>query len=240
MDLRLPDLDGTEAARMLRAEPRTSRIPVVAVTALPLDARDDWLSDAGFAGYRQAHRHRCVSRRSEGSAGAAPSDPSRDDVRCVPQGCQHPQRPQAGTVGQAIGLLRSFGEADADDYARTRQGLRQCPTDEASRLTTAVIAVAAFAGTIATPGVGVTNIAIGAGKLQTTFAHVKTGDWKLDLRTKGVSDVSVTRAGSPPAARFGWHSHPGPSFSIVKVRHADFYRGDDRTCTPEIFEPVRS
>jgi two-component system cell cycle response regulator DivK len=51
MDLRLPDLDGTEAARMLRAEPRTSRIPVVAVTALPLDARDDWLFDAGFAGY---------------------------------------------------------------------------------------------------------------------------------------------------------------------------------------------
>jgi two-component system cell cycle response regulator DivK len=51
MDLRLPDLDGTEAARMLRADPRTSRIPVVAVTALPLDARDDWLFDAGFAGY---------------------------------------------------------------------------------------------------------------------------------------------------------------------------------------------
>jgi len=51
MDLRLPDLDGTEAARMLRAGPRTSRIPVVALTALPIDARDDWLLDAGFAGY---------------------------------------------------------------------------------------------------------------------------------------------------------------------------------------------
>jgi two-component system, cell cycle response regulator DivK len=51
MDLRLPDVDGTEAVRTLRAEPRTSRIPVVAMTALPLDARDDWLFDAGFAGY---------------------------------------------------------------------------------------------------------------------------------------------------------------------------------------------
>jgi two-component system cell cycle response regulator DivK len=51
MDLRLPDLDGTEAVRLLRAHPRTSRIPIVAVTALPLDARDDWLFDAGFAGY---------------------------------------------------------------------------------------------------------------------------------------------------------------------------------------------
>jgi two-component system, cell cycle response regulator DivK len=51
MDLRLPDLDGTGAARLLRAEPRTARIPVVAMTALAVDARDDWLLDAGFAGY---------------------------------------------------------------------------------------------------------------------------------------------------------------------------------------------
>jgi len=51
MDLRLPDLDGAEAARVLRAEPRTSRIPVVAVSALPLDDREDWLADAGFAGF---------------------------------------------------------------------------------------------------------------------------------------------------------------------------------------------
>jgi len=51
MDLRLPDLDGTGAARLLRSEPRTARIPVVAMTALPLDDRDDWLFDAGFAGY---------------------------------------------------------------------------------------------------------------------------------------------------------------------------------------------
>lgn len=50
MDLRLPDADGTDAVRTLRAEPRTSRIPIVAVTALPL-ARDDWLLDAGFAGF---------------------------------------------------------------------------------------------------------------------------------------------------------------------------------------------
>jgi two-component system, cell cycle response regulator DivK len=51
MDLRLPDMDGTEAVRMLRAEPRTAHIPIVAVTALPLDARDHWLFDAGFAGF---------------------------------------------------------------------------------------------------------------------------------------------------------------------------------------------
>lgn len=51
MDLRLPDADGMEAARTLMTEPRTSGIPVVAVTALPLDPHEGWLSDAGFAGY---------------------------------------------------------------------------------------------------------------------------------------------------------------------------------------------
>ena len=51
MDLRLPDLDGTEAARILASELRTSDIPIVAVTALALDASDTWLGDAGFAGY---------------------------------------------------------------------------------------------------------------------------------------------------------------------------------------------
>jgi two-component system cell cycle response regulator DivK len=51
MDLRLPDLDGTEAVRMLRAQLRTSRIPVVALTALPLEDREDWLFAAGFSGY---------------------------------------------------------------------------------------------------------------------------------------------------------------------------------------------
>jgi CheY-like chemotaxis protein len=51
MDLRLPDMDGIDAVRMLRAEPRTAQTPIVAVTALPLDVRDDWLFEAGFAGY---------------------------------------------------------------------------------------------------------------------------------------------------------------------------------------------
>ena len=39
MDLRLPDLDGDEAARRLGADERTASIPVVALSALPIERR---------------------------------------------------------------------------------------------------------------------------------------------------------------------------------------------------------
>ena len=50
MDIRLPDMDGTTAARKLREAVRTARIPVVALSALPLEG-DNWFLAAGFAGY---------------------------------------------------------------------------------------------------------------------------------------------------------------------------------------------
>ena len=48
MDLRLPDLDGASVARELGSRARTTSIPVVALSSLPL-GRDD-LSHLGFAG----------------------------------------------------------------------------------------------------------------------------------------------------------------------------------------------
>lgn len=51
MDLRLPDMGGAEAARRLGDDERTARIPVVAMSAIPLDGSGDWLGAAGFAGW---------------------------------------------------------------------------------------------------------------------------------------------------------------------------------------------
>jgi two-component system cell cycle response regulator DivK len=51
MDLGLPDFGGTEAARRLREDERTRRIPVVALSALRLQEAAAWLNDAGFDGY---------------------------------------------------------------------------------------------------------------------------------------------------------------------------------------------
>ena len=51
MDLWLPDMNGTEAARILRDEARTAVIPVVLLSSISLEEGTAWLTDAGFAGY---------------------------------------------------------------------------------------------------------------------------------------------------------------------------------------------
>ena len=51
MDLRLPDMDGTDAAQSLGDEVRTASIPVVALSSLRLEGGGDWPQAAGFAGF---------------------------------------------------------------------------------------------------------------------------------------------------------------------------------------------
>jgi two-component system cell cycle response regulator DivK len=51
MDIRLPDMDGTEAVRRLKAEPRTARIPVVAVTSFAMKGDRERFLAEGFDGY---------------------------------------------------------------------------------------------------------------------------------------------------------------------------------------------
>ena len=51
MDLRLPDMDGADAARLLARDVRTASIPVVALTSVALEEASAWLADAGFADY---------------------------------------------------------------------------------------------------------------------------------------------------------------------------------------------
>jgi two-component system, cell cycle response regulator DivK len=53
LDLRLPDMDGTDVARELRGGAETGRIPVVALSASPLAGGSDRLLATGFDGYLQ-------------------------------------------------------------------------------------------------------------------------------------------------------------------------------------------
>jgi two-component system cell cycle response regulator DivK len=50
MDLRLPDMDGTDATLRLRHGERTASIPVVAVSSLAIEHGGEWLLKSGFAG----------------------------------------------------------------------------------------------------------------------------------------------------------------------------------------------
>jgi quercetin dioxygenase-like cupin family protein len=98
-----------------------------------------------------------------------------------------------------------------------------------------VVAVFGAGAALATPASMVTNTTLATGNLPPTSLNIKTGDWKIDFRTKGDSDVIVTESRVLPGGTFGWHSHPGPSFSVVKSGTLSFYRADDPTCTPEIY-----
>jgi two-component system, cell cycle response regulator DivK len=50
MDLQLPDMNGTDALKQLERSEQTARIPVVAMSAMPLEGTGGWVGDAGFAG----------------------------------------------------------------------------------------------------------------------------------------------------------------------------------------------
>ena len=54
-----------------------------------------------------------------------------------------------------------------------------------------------------------------------TMAH--DDDWRVRLKTKGLSDVYVTHIKIVPGGHGGWHSHPGPSIINVKAGTATFY-----------------
>ena len=51
MDIRLPDMDGLEALRRLRADERTAAIPVIAITAQAMKGDAERFAEAGFDGY---------------------------------------------------------------------------------------------------------------------------------------------------------------------------------------------
>jgi CheY-like chemotaxis protein len=50
MDLLLPDMNGRDALRELERTELTARIPVVAMSAMPLTGTGGWVGEVGFAG----------------------------------------------------------------------------------------------------------------------------------------------------------------------------------------------
>jgi quercetin dioxygenase-like cupin family protein len=86
----------------------------------------------------------------------------------------------------------------------------------------------AFATAWASPGQGTTATAIsGPVVLDSVDTRSETDTHEIELKTKGKSDVYVTRIKVVPGGYSGWHSHPGPSIISVRTGTATFYQADD-------------
>jgi quercetin dioxygenase-like cupin family protein len=103
-------------------------------------------------------------------------------------------------------------------------------------LTAGLISALVIGGIVlATGSTGISSEPAVTGSLDPVDLNVKTGDWKVQLRTKGMTDVTTVVNHVAPGGSFGWHSHPGPSLIIVKAGTITFYHGDDPTCTPDAY-----
>ena len=60
--------------------------------------------------------------------------------------------------------------------------------------------------------------------------------FQVKLKTKGDTDVYVTRNAIAVGGQSGWHTHPGPSLIIVTAGRVTAYDGDDASCTPKVYE----
>jgi quercetin dioxygenase-like cupin family protein len=87
---------------------------------------------------------------------------------------------------------------------------------------------------LATPQSGFTPAQQWKGVFDEMNVHVvDMPEHQVKLKTKGISDVYVTRNAIAVRGQSGWHTHPGPSLIIVTVGEIMVYDGDDPTCTPK-------
>jgi mannose-6-phosphate isomerase-like protein (cupin superfamily) len=99
-----------------------------------------------------------------------------------------------------------------------------------------VVAITVYASTVlATPPSAVTPTVFGIGKFGSFDTKGRIGAWSAKMNIKGASDLHVLSNTIAPGGSFGWHSHPGPSFVIVKSGTATVYMGADPRCRPHRF-----
>jgi hypothetical protein len=93
-----------------------------------------------------------------------------------------------------------------------------------------------FVGTgLATPGSGFSGTILSVGRFGEIDVKTHTDGHKVEIRTKGSSDVYVVDNKFAPGGHTGWHTHPGPSLITVVAGTVTAYSGDDPTCTPHVY-----
>jgi len=99
-----------------------------------------------------------------------------------------------------------------------------------------VVGIAVYASAVlATPPSGVKPTEFGVGRLGAFDTSGRIGVWSAKMNIKGASDLHVLSNAIAPGGSFGWHSHPGPSFVLVKSGTATVYLGADPKCRAHRF-----
>lgn len=99
-----------------------------------------------------------------------------------------------------------------------------------------VVGIAMYAGTVfATPPTGVTPTTYGIGTIGSVETSGRSGQWTSKMKIRGATDLHILSNRIAPGGSFGWHSHPGPSFVIIKSGTATVYMGADPQCRPHRF-----
>jgi quercetin dioxygenase-like cupin family protein len=126
---------------------------------------------------------------------------------------------------------------EANSETKQKKGRKMNPMTQFQKISVLLVLSLLSLGTgtvLATPPSGVTTETVGAATFEEMDVHMKTAPWKVNLDTKGSSDLNIVKNTVVPGGTFGWHTHPGPCFVMVLSGAATKYEGDDPTCTPEV------
>ena len=61
------------------------------------------------------------------------------------------------------------------------------------------------------------------------------GDWEVELKAEGQTDLHVVRNSIAVGGQSGWHRHPGPSLITVTVGEITAYESSDPLCSPRVY-----
>jgi quercetin dioxygenase-like cupin family protein len=87
----------------------------------------------------------------------------------------------------------------------------------------------------ATPASGFTAVQQLKGLYNPVDATAETDGWEVEVKTKGETDLYVTRNAIAVGGHSGWHRHPGPSLITVTIGEITAYDSDNPLCTPKVY-----
>ncbi|MFG1245165.1 response regulator [Xanthobacter flavus] len=160
MDVQMPEMDGIEATRLIRADPQLSAIPVIAMTAHAMAEERKRCIEAGMVDHiaKPIEPHvmfqtllRWLPKANPARPGAlAPSVPARAGAEILPEfeglDAVGALRRVGGNRKLYLSLLRQFVDKEADAAGRIANALNAQAMADAERLAHTVKGVAANVG----------------------------------------------------------------------------------------------